>query len=157
MAWAGVAAAVIVAGWLLASRSWHSGFVTTAKIQATHSTSALKPASPPMRVKRSDGSLEQRAPRRRPDQVVSRSPAETANDFIALAGTLYPMGEGMVVRVELPRSAPALVGLPIAGGDISSTVTADVVLGQDGVARAIRFVQPEEVNAARPNFHFQQN
>lgn len=90
-------------------------------------------------------------------QARNRVPAETASEFIALAGSSYPMGDGMVLRVELPRSAPALVGLPIPGGDISGTVTADVVLGQDGMARAIRFVQPEETQGATKNLRLEEN
>ena len=51
----------------------------------------------------------------------------------------------MMVRVQLPRSAPALVGFPMTpGSEASGPVTADVVIGEDGVARAIRFVSPGE-------------
>jgi len=67
------------------------------------------------------------------------------------------MGDGVVVRVQVPRSAPALVGLPISSGDVSGTVTADVVLGEDGVARAIRFVQPSEGKSRDKNSDFTQN
>ena len=63
----------------------------------------------------------------------------------------------MVVRVQVPRSAPAMVGLPMSGGDVSGTVTADVVLGEDGVARAIRFVQPSEGKSRNQNSDFAQN
>jgi len=46
-----------------------------------------------------------------------------------------------IVRVELPRSALGTVGLPIGSGGVRQRVKADVVLGYDGLARAIRFVR----------------
>jgi hypothetical protein len=70
---------------------------------------------------------------------------EVATEFIPLsqAGPYTQAEEGHLVRVELPRSALASFGLPVnaeaaaAGG----RVKADVLLGQDGIARAIRFVR----------------
>jgi len=46
-----------------------------------------------------------------------------------------------IVRVELPRSALGTVGLPIGREGVRQRVKADVVLGYDGLARAIRFVR----------------
>jgi hypothetical protein len=158
VSWAGAAAAIALGSWLVAEHPWRSsGSNPPTKIQVARSTAVPKVASAEVSLKSQDESSERRAPRKRYDQVVGRAAAETANEFIALAGSSYPMGEGMVVRVELPRSAPALVGLPIAGGDASSTITADVVLGQDGVARAIRFVPLDEGKAANQNSGFKQN
>lgn len=45
-----------------------------------------------------------------------------------------------VVRVEVTRSALAGYGLPVSAGAEASRVSADVLVGQDGLARAIRFV-----------------
>jgi hypothetical protein len=46
-----------------------------------------------------------------------------------------------VVRVELPASALSAAGV-LVGPDVSTVpVKADVVLGYDGLARAIRFVR----------------
>jgi len=45
------------------------------------------------------------------------------------------------VRVELPGSALGEVGLPFDPETAPESVKADVVLGQDGLARAIRFVR----------------
>lgn len=115
----------------------------------TGSTTAPKAAS-------TEGATEMANRRTRP---TARRAAQTGNEFIALppADSSYPLGDGMVVRVELPRSAPAMMGLPLSGGDTGGTVTADVVLGQDGVARAIRFVQPGEGKLAARNSGFAQN
>ncbi len=48
---------------------------------------------------------------------------------------------GQMVRVALPRSAMASFGLPVNMDRYNETVKADVLLGVDGVAHAIRFVQ----------------
>jgi hypothetical protein len=69
-------------------------------------------------------------------------PAEIASDFIALpyAPPLYADEGGQVVRVQLPRSAMRSVGLPVLEERAFERVPADVLLGQDGIARAVRFV-----------------
>jgi hypothetical protein len=48
---------------------------------------------------------------------------------------------GQVVRVELPRYAMARFGLPVNMDRYDEKVKADVLMGVDGLARAIRFVQ----------------
>jgi hypothetical protein len=47
----------------------------------------------------------------------------------------------LLVRVEVPSSALSDVGLRVAPGAANVPVTADVMLGPDGLARAIRFVR----------------
>ncbi|MGE5206258.1 MAG: hypothetical protein ACM3PW_11615, partial [Chlamydiota bacterium] len=170
LSWAAVAAAVVVASWLVVvERPWRrSGSVPRTQVQATSSVpkpevpaaitgsiGAPKAASTKSAVEMG----ERRARPRRSRPTASHTPAETAGEFIALSygDSSYPLGDGMVVRVELPRSAPAMMGLPLSGGDTAGTVTADVVLGQDGVARAIRFVQPGEGKVAARNSGFTQN
>jgi hypothetical protein len=67
---------------------------------------------------------------------------ETDDGFIALpnARGLDPAEEVNVVRVEVPRSAMLEVGLAVSADRVSELVEADVMLGPDGLARAIRFV-----------------
>jgi hypothetical protein len=48
---------------------------------------------------------------------------------------------GQIVRVEVPRSALASLGFQVNPQRADEPITADVVLGHDGVARAIRLVQ----------------
>ncbi|MDX6611048.1 MAG: hypothetical protein QOD75_234 [Blastocatellia bacterium] len=48
---------------------------------------------------------------------------------------------GQLVRVELPRFALARFGLPMNMDRADETIKADVLLGADGLARAIRFVK----------------
>jgi hypothetical protein len=156
--WAGAAAAVAIAAWFLAEHPW-TRFWSPAgpKIEAVVPAAKSHSAPPTATVAGRKETAAGRAPAARSRTVRHRGAADAAGEFIALSPSSYPLGDGMVVRVELPRSAPALVGLPIPGGDVSGTVTADVVLGQDGMARAIRFVQPEEGQDANQNLGLEQN
>jgi hypothetical protein len=68
---------------------------------------------------------------------------EVATDFLPV-GYTSPMNlqdGGQVMRVELPRSALAGFGLPVNMDRVNERVKADVLVGRDGQARAIRFVQ----------------
>jgi hypothetical protein len=69
--------------------------------------------------------------------------SEVASPFMAMGYTNPAnMQDGaQVVRVELPRYAMARFGLPVNMERYDELVKADVWLGTDGVARAIRFVQ----------------
>lgn len=68
---------------------------------------------------------------------------EVATEFIPLVqtGPYAQAEEGHLVRVELPRSALASFGLPVNAEAPGGRVKADVLMGQDGIARAIRFVR----------------
>ena len=72
-------------------------------------------------------------------------PAETeiATDFFPLMNreSLPQLDGGQVVRVELPRSALMSFGLPMNMDRANERIKADVVVGNDGLARAIRFVR----------------
>jgi hypothetical protein len=73
----------------------------------------------------------------------SASAGEITTEFIQLvqyAG--FEQSEGAhLVRVELPRSALASFGIPVNAEQAGGRVKADVLLGEDGTARAIRFVR----------------
>lgn len=74
---------------------------------------------------------------------VEIAPVEISTRFIptdySSAATVHEGGQ--VVRVELSRVAMARLGLPVNMERYDETVTADIWLGADGLARAIRFVQ----------------
>ena len=78
-------------------------------------------------------------------QLASADPdePETAeSDFVPLpyAGQL-PADEDMdLVRVEVPRSAMIAAGFAVSADRAAEPVEADVLLGPDGLARAVRFV-----------------
>jgi len=75
------------------------------------------------------------APRARPRQAVQ--------EFIPLVPDLTwgPGESAQVMRVSMPRSALQSFGLPVDESRASETVRADIIVGQDMVARAIRVVR----------------
>jgi hypothetical protein len=71
--------------------------------------------------------------------------AEEEND-----ASFYPLPEAealpavenaMVVRVQLPVSSLQLMGVPVSEERADASVQADLLLGQDGLARAVRLAQ----------------
>jgi hypothetical protein len=68
---------------------------------------------------------------------------EIATSFISLAGgrDLAAAESLQLVRVELPRSALVSFGLPMNVERADQRIKADVLVGNDGIARAIRFVR----------------
>lgn len=70
--------------------------------------------------------------------------AESVTEFISLvadAPAMTPLESGRLVRVQVPRAALASLGLPLNADRVNEPVKADVLLGGDGLARAIRFVR----------------
>ena len=74
---------------------------------------------------------------------VQSNHAEVATEFMPL-GYLNPRSledGGQIVRVEVPRTTLASFGLPMNMERYNEKVKADILLGVDGRAQAIRFVQ----------------
>jgi hypothetical protein len=82
-----------------------------------------------------------RPTRRRPGSRESGE-AEVATHFFPLSDSddFNSLESGQVVRLELPGSALDEIGLPIDVVTAGKTVTADVLIGPDGLAHAIRFI-----------------
>jgi len=78
---------------------------------------------------------------RRPKPQSVREDREVVTDFIPVVYDPEPVEHGRMVRVRLPRSALASFGLPMNEQRAEETIQADVVLGEDGLARAVRFVK----------------
>jgi hypothetical protein len=75
----------------------------------------------------------------RADRVTIR---EVATEFLPLTYGHLPVSDAYIMRIEVPRSAMVAFGLatadlPAADGEM---VDADVLVGMDGLARAVRFV-----------------
>ena len=68
---------------------------------------------------------------------------ETTADFYPLpdADGLPPVESAMVVRVQLPVSSLELIGFPMNQDRDSDPVEAELLLGQDGMARGVRLVE----------------
>jgi hypothetical protein len=82
-------------------------------------------------------------PRPENTQLANHATNEIATDFIPLSymNVASLQDGGQIIRVELPRSALANFGLPVNMDRYNEKVKADVLLGVDGLAHAIRFVQ----------------
>jgi hypothetical protein len=69
--------------------------------------------------------------------------SENLTDFLLLryGDDHAPMESGEVIRVQVPRSALITLGLPVDVEHADDPVLADLLIGEDGLARAIRFVR----------------
>jgi len=69
--------------------------------------------------------------------------SEYTTDFFPLSygDDQKPMESGEVIRVQMPRSALITLGLPVNIERADVPVKADLLVGEDGLARAIRFVR----------------
>jgi len=81
-----------------------------------------------------------------PPQVAANSPVagieEEENAFTALPNAAGSAQDEDVdlVRVELPRSAITALGIPASDEGEAESVEAEVLVGPDGMARAVRFL-----------------
>jgi hypothetical protein len=80
------------------------------------------------------------------DPVITR---ELVTEFFPLRYSNVPARGGYVVRMQVPRTAMASFGATApAGISNDPNILADVVVGDDGLARAVRFVQVIHGNPA---------
>jgi hypothetical protein len=85
-----------------------------------------------------------RAPRkvvRRVAAVRQPEPHEVVTDFFPLMNPAPSFGRGQMLRVQLPAAAMQTVGLPVWEEHLDDLVQADVLVGEEGMPRAIRFVR----------------
>jgi hypothetical protein len=68
---------------------------------------------------------------------------EAAINFYPLpdADDLPPLESATIVRVQLPLASLRLMGLPVSDDRAAESIQADMLLGQDGLARGVRFVE----------------
>lgn len=85
-----------------------------------------------------------RAPTSRARTPVEDEPREIVTDFVWLPyGAPSAFESGQIVRVRIPRSVLPSFGLAMDGRDLAERVQADIVVGEDGLARAIRLVHTQ--------------
>jgi len=84
-----------------------------------------------------------RAPRKLVRKVVASQPesCEVVTDFFPLMNPAPSFGRGQMLRVQLPAAAMQTVGLPVRAEHMGDLVQADVLVGEEGMPRAIRFVR----------------
>jgi hypothetical protein len=78
-------------------------------------------------------------------QAVVTAPVRQRSEFIALpyAQSEVPLEQPVIVRVHIPVSELGVMGVLLAPATGGEKVNADLLVGQDGVARAVRLVQRE--------------
>lgn len=119
------------------SSSPETGVVSSSSAREPKLENQLKPR------RRHAASARRTSQDRNASAVATNHVREVATEFIPLS---YSSGMsiqdgGQIVRVELPRSALVRFGLPVNVDRLNEKVKADVWLGVDGLAHAIRFVQ----------------
>ena len=149
-----VAAAALVAatGWWWASKDAAKLPGPDAGVQATAASTRSVPATPPATAPQREGAssvpgnaagkdatLTTRRAARGP--ATRARPAATDAGFVALPAAvgLPDFESGVIVRMELPLAALPAYGLEMVPGR-RTPVEADLLIGQDGQARAIRLV-----------------
>jgi hypothetical protein len=75
---------------------------------------------------------------------IPRQPREVVTQFFPLLDVAPPFERGELLRVTVPASTMRKVGLPVNEDRLTDRVYADVLVGQEGLARAIRFVSYEQ-------------
>ncbi|MGD1091757.1 MAG: hypothetical protein ABSB35_07160 [Bryobacteraceae bacterium] len=71
-------------------------------------------------------------------------PHEIVTEFFPLMDVAPPFERGELIRVNVSAAAMRTVGLPVDEDHLADHVQADVLVGQEGLARAIRFVKSSE-------------
>ena len=65
---------------------------------------------------------------------------EVVTEFFPLIDSAPPFERGQMLRVQLPAAAMRTVGLPVREDHLADPIQADVLVGEEGMPRAIRFV-----------------
>lgn len=168
--WVGVAAAVLFIVFSVSTFSWHRGQLApreahvippapvmnvdgpapeqtqTSKQQVLAANSDNKPKHQPRRNVRGS-SLQAKAVITPARDINSNHASEVTTEFMPVGylNAAALQDGGQIVRVELPRTTLASFGLPVNMDRYNEKVKADVLLGVDGMAHAIRFVQEKRL------------
>jgi len=67
---------------------------------------------------------------------------DQSSGFIALpyAQSAVPMEQAVIVRLDIRPSELSMMGLPVNAPSAGAKIRADLLVGQDGIARAVRLV-----------------
>jgi len=140
--WSGIAA--LAAALVIALLLW-SNRVSKPAWSAPPAIAQLPEATGPVAVAPATAIV--RTPRRFPGKVAAaRQPRvgeqvrEVVTDFFPLMNPAPSFGRGQMLRVQLPAAAMQTVGLPVREENLGDLVQADVLVGEEGMPRAIRFV-----------------
>ncbi|MFL6350954.1 MAG: hypothetical protein ACJ74Z_03770 [Bryobacteraceae bacterium] len=78
-------------------------------------------------------------------QATVNTSVHQSSGFVALpyAQSDVPLEQPVIVRVQIPASRLGAMGMPFAHVAAEGNVDADLLVGQDGIARAVRLVDGE--------------
>jgi hypothetical protein len=93
--------------------------------------------APSIQIPRHHSRIAMRSLKRRPDAVPE------ASEFVAIpySAPFLATDQIDIYRVQVPRVTLASYGMPMQPNSLNATVTADLLVGSDGIARAVRFVR----------------
>jgi hypothetical protein len=136
-AMAAVAAGVAIMGFLLANRTPKPLVRVVAGQPLSQALEVVRPSRLPV--------AAVAAPRRgrKLASVRRAEPLEVVTDFFPLMNPAPPFERGQMLRVQLPAAAMQAVGLPVREDHLADPIQADVLVGEEGMPRAIRFVRFE--------------
>jgi hypothetical protein len=165
--WVAAAAAVLLIVFGAMAMRWRANVSTPPPLQATNEPKQVKddtaPSPTPINVSgkdepqkkmivpkrhRNEFTARNESRRSRPAERPVANHAEVTTEFIPvgyLSVANFQEG-GQIVRVEVPRSRLVSFGVPVNMERSHEKVKADVLVGVDGLARAIRFVQVVDKN-----------
>jgi len=91
-------------------------------------------------------------------RFLARTPrVEVTTAFMPLMYSALPYTDAQIVRLEVSRTAlkafglaPADLPADAASAVSNNTVLADILVGEDGLARAVRFVRAERASGVAP-------
>ncbi len=129
---AAFAAGVAIAVWL-----WPTPRAPQPVVSVPQVIEATQPAPAPVTIAAAPAvrKVARKLPPRR------TGPREVVTDFFPLTNPAPPFERGQMLRVQLPASAMQSVGLPVREEHWADPVQADVLVGEEGIPRAIRFVR----------------
>jgi hypothetical protein len=125
-AWAAAAAAMVALAFILV-RGWQPGAMKHEDVAAPHRSAQFTPEVASVLV---------------PSAETDDDSSVLGDGFVRLpnAARIGPNEDYNVVRFEVPGSTMIALGLAVSEERASETVLADVALGSDGMARAVRLV-----------------
>lgn len=134
-----------VRGWLaIAAAGSIAAAILLFKLPAPRAV-APPPPPPVVTITQAPAPIIQVKKNRQANRLSHRKPVqpEIATEFLPVAEDdgWTPLDGGRLVRVKLPRSALGVFGLPVDEERGPERVQADVMLSNDGILRAIRFVR----------------
>ena len=117
--------------------------IAQAPVAVTPEAPRMARIDPPKTVM-DDTGVQRALPTRRGTAPAGEGPLvtqEVATHFLPLGAGLIDASERtQIVRISVPKTALLAMGLPVRIERLEERVQADVLLGEDGTARAIRFV-----------------